>query len=68
MSGAENVEELRYYTLEELQKRLGLCRTMLYNFISSGDLIVTKFGRATRVSAADLQKFIDTRPRGRAAA
>lgn len=42
------------YTPAEAAEALGLCRATIYNLIARGDLRAVKFGRATRIMAAEI--------------
>jgi excisionase family DNA binding protein len=42
---------------------LGLCRSKVYELIAKEGLPVIHFGRAVRVSAASLQKWVEERER-----
>lgn len=59
--------ENRFYTISDVQRLLGFSRTTIYKHMISGALVPTKFGRAVRFTATDLEKFIASRPRGMAA-
>jgi excisionase family DNA binding protein len=44
-------------------KKLGLSRTMVYILINREGLPVVRFGRAVRISAPSLQKWVEERER-----
>ena len=48
-------------SVPEVAKTLGICRTKLYELISTEGLPVIRFGRAVRVSAVSLQRWIERR-------
>lgn len=51
--------DLKVYTLEEVQELLKVTRRTLYTYIKAGTLKATKMGRYWRVRHADLKEFID---------
>jgi hypothetical protein len=52
----------RAFRIPEVCKATGLCRTTIYAAIKSGDLLARKYGRATFVLAADLERFLSELP------
>jgi excisionase family DNA binding protein len=50
-------------TIPQVGKKLGLSRTMVYMLINREGLPVVRFGRAVRISATSLQKWIEERER-----
>ena len=51
--------DLRVYTLEEVQELLKVTRPTIYSYIKTGKLKATKIGRYWRVKHDDLKEFID---------
>jgi len=45
-------------TVEEVQATLRLGRTRVYGMLASGELPAVRIGKAVRVSAADLERWI----------
>jgi excisionase family DNA binding protein len=52
----------RAFRIPEVCKATGLCRTTIYAAIKSGDLLARKYGRATVILAADLDRFLSELP------
>jgi excisionase family DNA binding protein len=50
-------------TVPQVAKELGLSRTMIYILINREGLPVVRFGRAVRISAPSLQKWVEERER-----
>ena len=50
-------------TVPQVAKELGLSRTMIYILINRESLPVVRFGRAVRISAPSLQKWVEERER-----
>ncbi len=48
-------------TIPQVAQSLGLCRAEIYKLIATAGLPTIHFGRAIRVSAASLQKWIEAR-------
>jgi excisionase family DNA binding protein len=48
-------------TVPQVAKKLGLSRTMVYILINREGLPVVRFGRAVRISAPSLQKWVEER-------
>jgi len=48
-------------TVPQVAKKLGLSRTMVYILINREGLPVLRFGRAVRISAPSLQKWVEER-------
>jgi len=48
-------------SIPDVATSLGLGRTKVYELIAQEDLPVIRFGRAVRVSAASLQKWVEER-------
>lgn len=53
------MEELRLYTLKEVEDILKVKQRTLYSYIQSGKLKATKIGKYWRVKHADIAEFID---------
>ncbi len=51
-----------YLTVEDVMRILKVSRTTAYDIIHSGLLKSYKVGRLVRVTAEDLQRFIERRP------
>ena len=51
--------EKRFFTIREASQYSGLCRTTLYGASKRGELVLTKFGGATRIERQDLDQFLD---------
>ncbi len=45
----------------EAAERLGIGRTKMYEMIATGELPIIRIGRAVRVSASALQKWVEQR-------
>lgn len=45
-------------TVNEVAEQLRLGRPTVYRLIAMGEIPVVKIGRATRVAAADLERFV----------
>ncbi len=50
-------------TVPQVAKKLGLSRTTVYVLINREGLPVVRFGRAVRISAPSLQKWVEERER-----
>lgn len=53
------MEEMKLYTLKEVEKILKVTRRTLYTYIQNGQLKATKIGKYWRVKHADLMDFVD---------
>ena len=53
------MEELKLYTLREVEKILKVTQRTLYTYIQEGTLKATKIGKYWRVKHADLMDFVD---------
>lgn len=53
------MEELKLYTLREVEKILKVTQRTLYTYIQEGTLKATKSGKYWRVKHADLMDFVD---------
>ncbi len=53
------MENIKLYTLQEVANILMVTRQTIYNYKKSGKLKTHKIGRIYRVSAKDLQDFIE---------
>ena len=53
------MEELKLYTLREVEKILKVTQRTLYTYIHEGKLKATKMGKYWRVKHTDMQDFID---------
>ena len=68
MESVKNVSSpLLLLSVPEVAKALGLGRTKIYELIACEGLPVVQFGRAVRVSAASLQRWIEQREKQSAA-
>ena len=63
--GGYNMEEIRTYTLEEVETILKVTRRTIYNYIKGGQLKAVKMGKYWRVPQKELEYFIEhgTAPR-----
>ena len=66
MKKAETMEDLErtvaqplLLSIPDVAASLGLCRSKVYELIAQEGLPVIRFGRAVRVSAASLQKWVE---------
>ena len=55
----------RLYTAEEIADLCGVSVKTVHRWIGGGDLVAHRFGRLLRVSASDLEDFLDRCRRGR---
>ncbi|MGI8924664.1 MAG: helix-turn-helix domain-containing protein [Fimbriimonadales bacterium] len=46
-----------FYRIEEVAGLLSIGRTAIYQLINAGKLKAVKFGRCTRIAAAELERF-----------
>ena len=53
------MEELKLYTLREVEKILKVTQRTLYTYIQNGQLKATKIGKYWRVKHADLMDFVN---------
>jgi len=53
------MEELKLYTLREVEKILKVTQRTLYTYIQEGTLKASKSGKYWRVKHADLMEFVD---------
>ena len=53
------MEELKLYTLREVEKILKVTQRTLYTYIQEGTLKASKSGKYWRVKHADLMDFVD---------
>ena len=51
--------DLQFYKPKEIAKRLQLNTLTIYEYIRSGKLKASKFGRSYRISSHDLETFIE---------
>ena len=51
--------ELKIYSLKEVEEILQVTQRTLYNYIKEGKLKATKIGKYWRVSHEDLKQFIE---------
>ncbi len=51
--------ELKIYSLKEVEEILQVTQRTLYNYIKEGKLKATKIGKHWRVSHEDLKEFIE---------
>lgn len=54
-----DMEELKLYTLREVEKILKVTQRTLYTYIQEGTLKASKSGKYWRVKHADLMDFVD---------
>jgi excisionase family DNA binding protein len=47
--------------IPEVAETLGIGRTKIYEMIATGELPTVRFGRAVRISASTLQKWVEAR-------
>ena len=59
----ESVSLSLLWTIAQVAKALNLGRTKVYELIWKEGLPVQKFGRATRISPAELQRWLEGRER-----
>jgi excisionase family DNA binding protein len=57
----ESVPQRLLLRIPEVAERLGIGRTKIYELIATGELPTVRFGRAVRVSATTLQKWVEER-------
>ena len=50
----------KYYTIDEVAELLKVSKMTLYRYIKSKKLPAIKLGKEYRVSASDLQAFLDS--------
>lgn len=55
----QDMEELKVYSLKEVEKILKVTQRTLYTYIQNGQLKATKIGKYWRVKHADMAEFID---------
>ena len=48
----------RYFTVEEIARRLNVKRPAIYRWLQSGKLRAVKAGSGWRISDADLEEFL----------
>ena len=53
------MEEVKLYTLKEVEKILKVTQRTLYTYIQNGQLKATKIGKYWRVKHADMEQLID---------
>jgi excisionase family DNA binding protein len=53
------MEEMKLYTLREVEKILKVTQRTLYTYIQNGQLKATKIGKYWRVKHADMEQLID---------
>ncbi len=53
------MEEMKLYTLKEVEKILKVTQRTLYTYIQNGQLKATKIGKYWRVKYADMEQLID---------
>ena len=59
MTNRSSVAQGELFTAEEAARRLGVKLKTVYRFIEDGELPATRVGRRHRVSAEDLDRFLD---------
>lgn len=52
----------KLYTIKQVCDELGIGRSTVYRANKAGQLPFTKFGRATRIAASAIQRWIDSLP------
>jgi excisionase family DNA binding protein len=57
----QNTETQLLLNIPQVAARLGLGRTKVYELIATEGLPVVRFGRAVRVSAISLQRWVEQR-------
>ena len=50
-------------TVDEVAEALALSRSTIYRLLTSGDLMTTRIGTATRIPKSSLNRFVDERTR-----
>ena len=57
-----NIEEqkIRLLTIPQVQERLGLGRSTIYNLINAGELKAIKINKSVRIADTDVDKFIQS--------
>jgi excisionase family DNA binding protein len=55
---ADDDPELRFFTVEEVSRRLGIRKLGIYSLIKNGDLRAARFGRRLRISVADFKAYV----------
>ncbi len=53
-----SVEPIRWLTLADAAKRLGVARTALYQWLQAGRVPHHRFGRLIKIHPDDLEKFV----------
>src|ERR1039458_2877311 len=53
-----SVEPIRWFTLADAAKRLGVARTALYQWLQAGRIPHHRFGRLIKIHPDDLEKFV----------
>ena len=61
-----NIEEqkIRLLTIPQVQERLGLGRSSIYNLINAGELKAIKINKSVRIADTDVDKFIQSHLEG----
>ena len=54
----------RFLTVKEVAERLHVCRASIYLWLKQGFPQPLKLGRSSRWSAAELEEWLSTRPKG----
>ena len=57
----ESASQRLLLRVPEVAERLGIGRTKIYQMIATGELPTIHIGRAVRVSASSLQKWVEER-------
>ena len=57
-----NMEEIKVYTLKEVQEILKVTQRTIYTYISGGKLKAVKMGKYWRVRHQDLEAFLKGEP------
>ena len=52
-------EEKKFYSIDEVASMIQVTRRAIYNYLKTGKLKATKFGKYWRVSEADLKEFLN---------
>lgn len=58
MTRTGNEKRFRFFSVDQVADYLGLSPRTIRRSVKRGDLLVHKFGSATRISENDLEKFL----------
>lgn len=56
------MEEIKYYTVEEIAEGLNVSKRTVYRFMQSGKLHAVKIGQNWRISKQDFDNFMEEQP------